>query len=65
MPAVFIIYLLFVLVFLVYSAAGIYHLWRFGYSGDLSKAVIYIYSLVSIVIIILSLVFLSLNWIQG
>ena len=45
------VYLIVVLAFVIYSAAGIYHLWRFGYSGDLSKVAIIIYSLVSLGII--------------
>jgi hypothetical protein len=56
-----IIYALFLLGFLIYSAAGIYHLWRFGYSGDMSKVIIFIYSIISVSIIIASLVYLSVK----
>jgi len=52
-------YLIFIVSFVVYSAAGIYHLWRFGYSGDLSKVIIVIYSLITLAIIVVSLFLLS------
>jgi len=56
------IYLCFIAAYLIFSIAGIYHLWRFGYSGDLSKLAILAYSIFSIAIIVstLSLVFLNL-----
>lgn len=60
-----IIYLIFVLGFIVFSAAGIYHLWRFGYSGDLSKAAIVIYSLVSAGVIIATLFLVGIRYIAG
>ena len=48
-------YLFFIVIYLAYSIAGIYHLWRFGYSGDLSKLAILAYSVVSIIIIAVTL----------
>lgn len=54
-------YLIFILGFVIYSAAGIYHLWRFGYSGDLSKVIIVIYVLTTAAIIVISLLLLSLR----
>jgi len=44
-------YAVIVLAFIVYSIAGIYHLWRFGYSGDLSKYIITVYVFLSFIII--------------
>ncbi|MFA6963913.1 MAG: hypothetical protein WC227_04385 [Patescibacteria group bacterium] len=55
--AVIVIYLCVVLAFVIYSGVGIYHLWRFGYSGDLSKLAIVIYSIVSVAIIVTTLIF--------
>lgn len=51
-----ILYIIFILGFIVYSAVGIYHLWRFGYVGDLTKPVIIIYSIVASTLIVLSLI---------
>jgi len=61
MAYVFIFYLIFLLGFLIYSLAGIYHLWRFGYSGDLTKAIIIIYSFISAAIIVVSLFLISVR----
>lgn len=58
------IYFIFVLIFAIYSAAGIYHLWRFGYSGDLSKAAIIIYILLSSAVILSTLMWLGFDLIQ-
>ena len=52
-------YIIFLLGFIIYSAIGIYHLWRFGYVGDLTKPVIIIYSIIAILIIILSVVLIG------
>lgn len=51
-------YGLFILIYLVYSLVGIYHLRRFGYAGDLTKTIIFIYSLLSVVIILGSFAFI-------
>jgi len=58
MGVVILIYIVFILAFLVYSAAGIYHLWRFGYSGDLTRFVIVFYALVSFAVIGASFAFI-------
>ena len=55
----FIIYLIFVTAFAVFSAIGFYHLSRYGYSGDLSKIIIVAYSLVTIAVIIITFVLLG------
>ena len=58
-----IIYLLFVLGFIIFSIFGLYHLWKFGFRGDLCKIVMATYVIVSGIIIFFSLVIiLSLNW---
>lgn len=54
-------YGIFLLVFLIYSVAAIYHLWRFGYAGDLSKLMIFIYCAFVLAVIIASLFLISLN----
>lgn len=51
-------YLVFILVFLVFSVAGIYHLNRYGYAGDLSKPVVILYTIVALCIIVSSLIFI-------
>lgn len=49
--------------FIIYSAAGIYHLWRFGYVGDLTKPAIFIYIiLVSLVIIASLILIFAQSW---
>lgn len=49
-------YFVFLLVFIVFSIAGIYHLRRFGYVGDLTQPVIIIYVVVSIVVIVFTII---------
>lgn len=51
-------YIIFIFFFLVFSAAGIYHLLRFGYAGDLTKIIIFLYSAVSLAVIAISAVIL-------
>lgn len=58
---VLVTYLIFILIFIIFSVAGIYHLWRFGYSGDLSKAIIVIYSFLSAGVIVTSLIMIIVN----
>lgn len=55
------IYILILLVFASYSAIGIYHLWRFGYIGDLTRPVIVIYVAISLFIIIYSFILLTIQ----
>lgn len=56
----FLSYGFFILIYVLFSLAGIYHLWRFGYSGDLSKVVIIFYSIVSFLIIMITVLLLSI-----
>ena len=57
------IYLIFILVFSVYSAIGIYHLWRFGYIGDLTKPVIFAYiGAVVLILIITTILIFTRPW---
>jgi len=55
----FIAYLIFVVAFAVFSAIGFYHLSRYGYSGDLSKIIIVVYSLISLAVIVLTFILLG------
>jgi hypothetical protein len=56
-------YIIFLVGFVIYSTAGIYHLWRFGYVGDLTKPAIIIYLVISSVIITFSILILfSYSW---
>lgn len=59
-------YLIFLAIYLVYSLVGIYHLWRFGYVGDLTRPAIILYVLMSAAIIGLSLLLIaSRDWNSG
>jgi len=59
--AIIILYFASLLGFIIFSVAGVYHLWRFGYSGDLSKPAIVIYSLTSAAVVLLSLFLISIR----
>jgi len=59
--AVIIFYLIFIVGFIAYSVIGIYHLWRFSYSGDLAKLIITIYAVLALAIILGSLLLILLN----
>jgi len=63
--AMIITYLIILLVFVLYSAMGIYHLWRFGYSGDASKKVIIIYSAIALLIIVTTFLLVNIRLIEG
>ena len=63
MTILLVTYIVFVLLFIAYSISGIYHLWRFGYVGDLTKPAIVIYIILSVGVIVLTVLALSLrNW---
>ena len=49
-------YVVFVIIFTVFSLVGIYHLRRYGYAGDLTKPIILVYSILSTLIIIASFI---------
>ena len=51
------VYSLFLLAFAIYSAFAIYHLWQFGYVGDLCKPVAIGYLVAAGAIIFFTLVF--------
>lgn len=52
-------YIVFLFGFAIYSAAGIYHLWRFGYVGDLTKPAIFIYVFICLTTIVLTIIAIS------
>jgi hypothetical protein len=58
-------YIAFILAFIIFSIAGVYHLWRFGYSGDLSKIIIVIYSVVSLAVVVASVAIISFRAFGG
>lgn len=63
MVIVVVAYFIFIVLYLIFSAAAIYHLWRFGYVGDLTKTAIVLYTLLSVVVIAISLMAVStINW---
>jgi len=57
-----IIYFIFVLAFFIFSLFGVYHLWQFGYAGDLSKPVAIIYIIIAAVIIFFTLFLVLLGY---
>ena len=61
-----IIYFVLLLAFIFFSASVIYHLFRFGYVGDLTRPVAILYTVISLIIIIISLILiLTRNWPVG
>ena len=63
MTILFISYFVFLVGFAIFSASGLYHLWRFGYVGDLTKPVITTYIiLVTLVIIVSITLILTHSW---
>jgi len=61
MVFVLVAYIVFLIGFITYSTIGIYHLWRFGYVGDLTKPAIVIYSVLALIIIIMSIILILLK----
>lgn len=60
------IYIVYVILFLIFSIVGIYHLWRFGYVGDLTKPAIITYViLVGLVLIVSMILILTHSWTIG
>lgn len=58
MVYIIIIYILLLLIYFVYSFAAVYHLFRYGYAGDLTRPIALIYIILSAVIIIFTIIFL-------
>jgi len=58
MPTILFAYLIIVFLFVVYSAIAIYHLMRYGYSGDLSKLISVLYLIVAGAIILVTFLIL-------
>jgi hypothetical protein len=52
MAFILIAYFIFIIGYIIYSVAGIYHLWRFGYIGDLTKPAVIFYIIASSIVII-------------
>lgn len=66
MVIVIVAYLVFVILYLIFSVAAIYHLWRFGYVGDLTKTAIIIYVISSVVVLAISLMaIITAEWTTG
>lgn len=60
------IYIVVLIIFCLYSALGLYHLWRYGYIGDLTKPAIVVYILISAVLIITSFIVIAFRpWPAG
>jgi hypothetical protein len=56
-------YFVFLIGFAIFSVAGMYHLWRFGYVGDLTKPALIIYIVLSSIVIIVSIILiLTYSW---
>jgi len=65
MTILIIIYFIYLFGFIIFSILGLYHLWKYGFHGDMCKIVMITYIIISGLIIFFSLIImLSLNW-QG
>jgi len=51
MSILIIVFVICLLAFGIFSWAGLYHLWRYGYVGDMTKPVIITYSVLSLAVI--------------
>lgn len=54
-------YFIFLTGFVIYSILGLYHLWRFGYVGDLTKPAVVIYVVLTATTIVITLIAISLR----
>lgn len=59
--AVYLLYLIFLVGFFVFSAFGLYHLQEYGYVGDFSKKMIYLYVGIAAAIMLVTVAFLLLT----
>ncbi len=58
-----IVYVLLLIAYVGYSAAGIYHLLRFGYVGDLTRPAILVYVAISVFVILFTFILIfSREW---
>jgi len=63
MSIILILYLIYIFGFIVFSVLGLYHLWKYGFQGDITKIVMATYVIVSFLIILFSLVIIMmLDW---
>jgi len=60
-----VLYFAIVLAFAIFSASAIYHIWQFGYIGDLSKPVAVIYLIISAGLIIITLFLVVAQLLRG
>ena len=51
-------FIAFLLVFFIFSLAAFYHAREYGYAGDASKVVIFSFITISIVVVVLTFIFL-------
>lgn len=59
-------YIVFLILYIIYSALGLYHLWRYGYVGDLTKPAIVTYVILSVVVIVVSFILIAFRpWPAG
>ena len=63
MTLLLVIYFIYLVGFIIFSILGLYHLWKFGFRGDMCKIAMITYIIVSGLIIFFSLIaILTLNW---
>lgn len=55
------IYFLLLIAFAIFSTFAIYHLWQFGYVGDLCKPVAIGYLIISAMVVCFTLIFVLAN----
>ena len=60
-----IVFILFLVAFISFSVMAFYHLRRFGFVGDLTKPVMFVYSVIAILIIAISILLLIANNVGG
>lgn len=60
-----IIYFIFLTGFAIFSSFAIYHLWKFGFTGDLSKPIAIGYLFISGVIIFFTLIYVLISLVGG
>jgi len=61
-----VVYFLLLTAFIVFSVAALYHLNRFGYVGDLTRSVMAIYIVLSVIVIMITLILIATrSWPAG
>lgn len=66
MLIILIVYFALLVAFIIFSVAAVYHLNRFGYVGDLTRPIMVIYIMLSIIVITTTLILIATrSWPTG